>query len=118
MFGTFLNRQFYAAREGSRHSNLIHRADRPYEYIQSRPNTSLTFILNIFGGPTSGGCNLRTVTPIFYYNPISEMATRDLQVQIHTSAHLLHFRASSRHQKPFKIEPEVFVPKTVPKNLQ
>ena len=118
MFEPFLDRQFYAAREGSRHSNLIHRANRPYEYIQSWPNTSLTFILNIFGGPTSGGYNLRTVTPIFYYNPISEMATRDLQVQIRASAHLSHFRASSGHQKPFKIEHEFFVPKNYTKNLQ
>ena len=44
------------------------------------------------------------------------MATRDLQVQICTSTDLSHFRASSGHQKPFKIEPEVFfVPKTIPK---
>ena len=43
------------------------------------------------------------------------MATPDLQMQIRASAHLSHFRASSRHQKPFKIEPEVFVPKIVPK---
>ena len=77
MYGSLLNRQFYAAREGSRHSNLLHRADGPY--IQSRPNTSLTLILNIFGDPTSGGCNLRTVAPIFYYNSISEMTTPDLQ---------------------------------------
>ena len=39
------------------------------------------------------------------------MATPNLQVQIHASAHLLSFCASSRHQKPFKIEPKVFVPK-------
>ena len=37
------------------------------------------------------------------------MATPDLQVQIGA------FWASSGHQKPFKIEPEVFVPKIVPK---
>ena len=43
------------------------------------------------------------------------MATSDLQMQIHASAHLLSFRASSGHQKPFKIELEVFVPKIVPK---
>ena len=43
------------------------------------------------------------------------MATRDLQVQICASAHLSHFRASSGHQKPFKIEPEVLYPKTIPK---
>ena len=43
------------------------------------------------------------------------MATPDLQVQIHASAHLSHFQASSNHQKPFKIELEVFVTKTIPK---
>ena len=43
------------------------------------------------------------------------MATRDLYVQIRANAHLSHFRPSSGHQKPFKIEPKVFVPKTVPK---
>ena len=43
------------------------------------------------------------------------MATHDLQAQIHTSTHLSHFWASLGHQKPFKIEPNVFVPKTVPK---
>ena len=43
------------------------------------------------------------------------MATRDLQVQIGASAHLPHFQASSGHQKPFKIEPKVLHPKTVPK---
>ena len=43
------------------------------------------------------------------------MATPDLQTQIHVSAHLLNFWASPRHQKPFKIEPKVFVPKTIPK---
>ena len=43
------------------------------------------------------------------------MATHDLQAQIYASAHLSHFWASSEHQKPFKIEPEVFVPKIVPK---
>ena len=35
------------------------------------------------------------------------MVTPDLYVQIHTSAHLPHFRASFGHQKPFKIELEV-----------
>ena len=39
------------------------------------------------------------------------MATCDLQAPIHASTHLSHFWASSRHQKPFKIEPKVFVPK-------
>ena len=39
------------------------------------------------------------------------MATTDLQVQIFASAHLSYFWASSGHQKPFKIEPKVFVPK-------
>ena len=39
------------------------------------------------------------------------METHDLQVQIHASAHLLHFQASSGHQKPFKIEPKFFVSK-------
>ena len=39
----------------------------------------------------------------------------DLQDNIHASTHLLSFWASSKHQKPFKIEPKVFVPKTVPK---
>ena len=43
------------------------------------------------------------------------METLDLQVHIHASTHLLHFWASSKHQKPFKIEPTVLVPKTVPK---
>ena len=43
------------------------------------------------------------------------MATCDLQVQIHASAHLSHFQASFGHQKPFKIELEVLYPKTVPK---
>ena len=43
------------------------------------------------------------------------MATLDLQAQVRASAHLSHFRASSGHQKPFKIQPKVFVPKTVPK---
>ena len=37
------------------------------------------------------------------------METRDLQVHIHASAHRSHFWASSGHQKPFKIEPKVFV---------
>ena len=39
------------------------------------------------------------------------MATPDLQAQIYASAHLSHFWASSGNQKPFKIQPEVFVPK-------
>ena len=43
------------------------------------------------------------------------MATPDLHAQISASAHLSHFWPSSKHQKPFKIELEVFVPKTVPK---
>ena len=43
------------------------------------------------------------------------MSTPNLKVQICASAHLSHFWASSRHEKPFKFEPEVFVPKTVPK---
>ena len=79
--------------------------------MKSLPNTSLTFNLNIFGGPTSGGRNSRTIALIFYYNPILEMATSDLQAQIQENTHLLTFWASFRHQKPFKIEPKVFVPK-------
>ena len=39
------------------------------------------------------------------------METFDLLVQIHASAHLLYFQASSEHEKPFKIELEFFVPK-------
>ena len=79
MCGPFLNRKIYASWEGCGHSKLIPRANRTYEYIQSWINTSLKFILDIFGGPTLGGHSLRTVALIFYYNPISEMATSDLQ---------------------------------------
>ena len=43
------------------------------------------------------------------------MATFDPWAQICASAHLLSFWASSRHQKPFKTEPNIFVPKIVPK---
>ena len=39
------------------------------------------------------------------------MTASNLYAQICASAHLLSFRASSKHQKPFKIEPKVFVPK-------
>ena len=73
------------------------------------------FILDIFGSPTLGGHNFGTVVPIFYYNPFLERATSDLQAQIYASAHLLSFWTSSGHHKPFKIEPEVFVAKTIPK---
>ena len=43
------------------------------------------------------------------------MVTLDLQAQINASTHELSFWTSSRHQKPFKIEPKVFVPKIVSK---
>ena len=43
------------------------------------------------------------------------METFDLQVHICASPHLLSFWASYGHQKPFKIEPKVFVPITIPK---
>ena len=43
------------------------------------------------------------------------METPDLWAQIYASTHLSHFWASSRHQKPFKIEPKVLYPKIVPK---
>ena len=34
---------------------------------------------------------------------------------MYVSTHLLSFQASSRHLKPFKIEPKVFLPKSIPK---
>ena len=43
------------------------------------------------------------------------MTTSNLQAQIHDGACLLSFQTSSKHLKPFKTDPKVFVPKTTPK---
>ena len=97
MFGSFLNRQFYAAQEGFRCSNLIPRAKKPQQYIQSRPNTSLIIILDISGSQTLEGHNSPTIALIGYYNHFSKMPTDDLWVWSFTSTLPSSFQTSSRH---------------------
>ena len=75
----------------------------------------MTFILDIFGGPTSGGHNSQIVALIFNDNHFLERETSNLQSYIYASAHLVCFRTSSVYLKPFKTKPKVFVPKTIPK---
>ena len=97
MHGPFLDRKLYATWEGSRHSNLLSRADRPYEHIQSWKNTSLIFILDIFCNSTLGGHNSRTVASNFYDNHFLKRENSNLQAQICIATHLLSFQTSARH---------------------